>query len=178
MILAFLDFTGPHRSKEGFVGAASLMQEMQNWGFTPAATEAALRRANNKKLIETSQRVTFDEGDGGLFGDIPGNFRLTTIGAYHLKRWMVEFSYLDAMAYDTPILDHSTRSAILPKIHSFQIEDRLERAILFKEYLSRSWHGSSLHPQYFDWSALVCLGEQSFERVSRAVTRTIPNVRI
>ena len=84
---------------------------MQEWSFTPEATEAALRRANNKKLLESPRRVTFDEDEGGLLGDMPEYFRISTIGAYHLLRWITEFSYLDAVSYDTPILDREIRGA-------------------------------------------------------------------
>ena len=81
MILGYLHSEGEHKSsKEGFVTSATIIAEMQEWAFTPEATESALRRANNKKLLETNRRVTFDEDEGGLFGDMPEYFRFTTIG--------------------------------------------------------------------------------------------------
>lgn len=171
MILGYLTFDGRHKSKEGFVGSTATIIEMQAWGFVPASTEAALRRANNKKLIETPDRVTFAEDEAGLYGDMPDSFRISTIGAYHLKRWIAEFSYLDATSYDTPILDEETRNAIRGQIDSFAITDRFERALAFRTYLAKSWHGSNLKAPYFDWSAAVASGQESFNRVRRAIER-------
>jgi hypothetical protein len=172
MLIAYLISDGRHKSKEGFVASESIVIEMQGWGFIPAISEAALRRANNKKLIETSQRVTFDEDEAGLHGDMPDEFRVSTIGAYHLKRWIGEFSYLDAVSLDTPILDADIREAIRPQIESFAIGDRFERAIAFRRYLSEAWHNSNLRPPYFDWVLAIAPGEESFQRVRRAIERT------
>ena len=171
MILAYLNFDGKHRSKDGFVASTAVVAEMQEWGFTPEATEAALRRTNNKKLLETPQRVTFDEDESGLFGTMPGYFRISSIGAYHLLRWITEFSYLDAMSYDTPILNEEICDSLKPKIASLMIEDRLDRALIFRKYLTKVWHSSNLAPKYFDWPSLLTAGEGSFERVRRAIER-------
>ena len=171
MLLGYLDLEGDHKSNEGFVLSTSVVGEMQDWGFTPDATESALRRANNKKLLETHRRVTFDEDEGGLFGDMPEYFRISTIGAYHLRRWITEFSYLDAMSYDTPILDPEVRDTLSPRIASFVIGDRLDRALTFRNYLSGVWHGSNLAPNYFNWTALLAVGEESFTRVQKAIER-------
>ena len=171
MILGYLNFDGDHRTGEGFVTSASIVSEMQSWGFTPKATESALRRANNKKLIETPQRVTFDEDESGLIGDMPDCFRITTIGAYHLLRWIGEFSYLDAMSYDTPILETEVAKDLRLKIDSFKITDRLERARVFRRYLTRVWRRSDLSPQYFDWLAWSANGRPSFQRVEAAISQ-------
>jgi hypothetical protein len=171
MVLGFLSFDEPQKSKEGFVASSSFVTEMQEWGFTPAAIEMALRRANNKKLIEMSQRVTFDEDEAGIYGDLPGSFRISTIGAYHLKRWISEFSYLDAMSYDTPILDEDTIDAIRPNINSFTITDRLDRALHFRTYLTKIWHDAGIKPRYFDWSLALEIGRESFDRVQQVVER-------
>jgi hypothetical protein len=171
MIIAYLMSDGRHKSKEGFVASESIVSEMQGWGFIPSTTEAALRRANNKKLIETSQRVTFDEDEAGLHGDMPDEFRVSTIGAYHLKRWIGEFAYLDAVSFDTSILDPKIREAMRPDIESFAIADRLERALAFRGYLGDAWHTSNLRPIYFDWVAAIAPGLESFERVRRAIER-------
>ena len=171
MILGYLDSAEDHKSKDGFVASKSIITEMQEWAFTPEATESALRRANNKKLLETNRRVTFDEDEGGLFGDMPEYFRISTIGAYHFLRWITDFSYIDAMSYDTPILDRELRDALSPEIASFAITDRLDRALTFRKYLSKAWHSSKLAPSYFDWASLLATGEESFERVQNAIKK-------
>ena len=175
MILGYCQFDGAHRSIEGFVSGASVVSEMQEWGFTTGATEGALRRANNGKLLDTPQRVTFAEDEGGLFGDMPDNFRISTAGAYHLRRWITEFAYLDAMSYDTPILDEEVRGALNQRVGSHAIEDRLDRADRFRGYLTRAWHRSNLAPRYFDWASLLVVGEESFGRVRRAIERNRRN---
>ena len=171
MILGYLNEEGEHKSKEGYVSVNSIIGEMQEWGFGRVVAESGLRRANNKKLLETPQRVTFDEDEGGLFGEMPDKFRISTIGAYHLLRWMTEFSYLDAMLYDTPILETESRNSIMPLIESFAIDDRLKRTLEFRRYLSRIWHGSKLAPRYFDWTSAMAAGGESFRRVQRVVDR-------
>ncbi len=171
MVLAFFQFDGAHKSSDGFVFSSDVITEMQEWGFSPGSTETALRRANNNKLIETPQRVTFEEDEDGLSGDIPMCFRISTIGAYHLLRWISDFSYLDAMSYDTPILDKSVQEKLSPRISSFSIIDRLERALTFRSYLTTVWHSSNLAPQYFDWTSSIEAGKESFNRVQSIVAR-------
>lgn len=169
MILAYLHVDGEHRSNDGFVSVVAIVEEMQGWAFTPKATESVLRRANNKKLVETPRRVTFEESASGFVGEMPDFFRISTIGAYHLTRWISEFSYLDAMAYDTPILDADVHEEIGKRITSFRIDDRLARAELFRRYLSKAWHSSNLAPAYFDWNSVVSRGESSFDKVRGVV---------
>ena len=171
MILGYLNFEGDHRTSEGFVQTSGIVEEMQQWGFIPETSEIMLRRANNKKLLETPQRVTFDEDKGELYGDMPECFRISTIGAYHLLRWIAEFSYLDAMSYDTPILDKNTQNSLQPNIASFAIEHRLDRAVKFRAYLTDVWNNSNLTPHYFDWKSSLKYGKMSFDRVQRAVER-------
>lgn len=171
MVLAYLDFNGDYKTAEGFVPSRSIVDEMQNWSFTPAVTEEVLRRANNKKLVETPQRVTFEEDEGGYVGVVPEYFRISTIGAYHLRRWITDFSYLDAMAFDTPILEENIRTSLSLKKESFAISDRLDRAQRFKGYLTDCWRNSGLSPRYFDWLALLEVGADSFTSVERAVDR-------
>ena len=171
MILGFLDSDGNQRTKEGYVATADIINEMQDWSFIVSGTEAALRRANNKKLLETPQRVTFDEEESGLSGDMPPHFRITTIGAYHLRRWISDFAYLDSIACDTPIFDENTLDTLRLTIGSFHIEHRLKRAQAFRVYLEKVWRGSKLAPDYFDWLTVVSRGDQSFARVRRAAGR-------
>ena len=110
-----------------------------------------------------------DEDESGLIGDMPECFRVTTIGAYHQLRWISEFSYLDAMSYDTPILEEEVRNELGSTISSFKIGDRYNRALLFRQYITKVWHSSNLAPRYFDWSASSASGDESFRRVKRAI---------
>ncbi len=169
MIIAYLNYDGPHRNQEGFVTSGNIISEMQHWGFTPQQIESALRRSTNKRLIETTERITFEEDITGLIGEMPAAFRITTIGAYHLARWSTTFGYLDAMAFDTPIFDSQVIEQLARNPESFDIRDRLYRSTIFRTYLTSVWHKSGLAPPYFDWTSLLQIGDDSFERVSSAI---------
>lgn len=171
-ILAFLGLDGDHRDNDGFCLTDRLFSEVQNVGFTSDQAERALRRITNKKLIETSQRVTFEEDiNGDLIGEMPSAFRITTPGAYHLRRWIGQFSYLDAMVFDTPILNTEIRDEIANDLESFAITTRYERTLVFKKYLLKCWEKFSQAPSYLDFEALLTEGDSTFQRVEQAVRR-------
>lgn len=145
---------------------------MQNYGFSVTQTENNLRLLTNRKLIETSQRVTFEEDEEGiLFGELPRQFRITSIGAYHLKKWIGNFAYLDAMVFDTPIFNEDLIQPMIKKSESFYISDRYERTVKFKEYLLTVWNQFNLESSYFDFPTVVSNEKQSFDTVERAVGR-------
>lgn len=171
MIIAYLNYDAPHRNREGFVESANIISEMQNWGYIREQTESALRRTTNKRLIETTERITFDEDVTGLIGEMPAAFRITTVGAYHLLKWASSFAYLDAMVFDTPIFQVMVMSELSRDPESFDIAVRYHRAITFKSYLSTIWHNSGLAPAYFDWAGLLPTGEPGFESVARYITK-------
>lgn len=172
MVLSFLNYDGPHRNREGFVTSEKLIEEMQNQaGFNKEQIENALRRATNKKLLETTERITFDEDITGLIGDMPSAFRITTAGAYHLIKWCSTFAYFDAMVFDTPIFDNEVARKLQRNPGSFDIAERLERASTFREYLSKQWQAANISIPYLDWPSLLPSGQSSFESVSRFVSK-------
>lgn len=166
MILGYLSSNATNKNNDGFVQTDQIMSEFQAQGFTIEQLENSLRRATNKKAIETSQRLTFAEDETGLIGEMPTSFRINTIGAYHLKRWMYSFAYLDAMVFDTPIFDDSVMAKLVQNAESFYIGDRYDRAMIFREYLLSTWTTSGLNPNYFDLGVLFSQGNENFERVS------------
>jgi hypothetical protein len=176
MILGFLNQEGAHRNREGFVESGNLIEEMQSHGFGQERTEGLLRRMTNKKLTETTERITFEEDTMGLIGDMPKAFRVTTIGAYHLSRWSTSFVYLDAMAFDTPILDDKICKALREDLSSQDINHRYHRCLNFRNYLSRVWREANLNPPYFDWEQLVKQGSGSFDKVYKYMLRRRPVV--
>lgn len=56
---------------------------------------------------------------------------------------------MDAVIVDTPILDSEFRDEIN---NSDLIHDRLDRVILFKEYLDKSWKKINKRKCGFDWT--------------------------
>lgn len=171
ILISYLLSDASGKSSEGFVPTGDICAELGRFGFVVDQVEHALRRLTNKKLIETTERVTFDEGLQGLVGDMPMAFRANTIGSYHCNRWAPTFAYMDAMLVDTPILEPSVRTEISINIDSFDISKRLHRTALFDNYLMQCWSEFSAHPVYFDWPTVRTNGEKSFQSVYRAVQK-------
>lgn len=169
ILINYLISDASSKSPEGFIPTGDICTELCRYGFVVDQIEHALRRLTNKKLIETTERITFDEGLQGLVGDMPMAFRATTIGSYHCSRWSPSFAYMDAMLVDTPILDSTARQNILNDINSFEISRRLHRTTAFDEYLMNCWEKFEHHPVYFDWPTTRKAGDASFLSVQRAV---------
>lgn len=169
LILGFINSENIKKSPDGFVNTSDLIREMQSHGFVSDQIEYSLRRMTNKKLIETTERITFDEGLQGLVGEMPLAFRISSIGVYHIHRWLPTFSYLDAMLFDTPIFDETTRDLIRKSISSHEIKDRYQRTMKFREYLDQCWVAFNSRPIYFDWSTVAYSDTSSFTSVKRYV---------
>lgn len=171
ILISYLLSDTSGKSTEGFLPTGDICVEMGRFGFVVDQVEHALRKLTNKKLIETTERVTFDEGLQGLVGDMPLAFRATTIGSYHCNRWASTFAYMDAMLVDTPILEQAVRTDISHNIDSFDISKRLRRTTLFGEYLMRCWSEFAEYPIYFDWPTVRRNGDKTFQSVLRAVQK-------
>lgn len=170
-ILGLLNQDHPRRNGEGFVDREKIREELQGLGFTESAVSISLLRLTNKKLVETPERVTFEEDVDGLIGENRTAFRITTLGAYHFRVWMTTFSYLDAVCIDTPIFDSDVSESILRDARSSALRARYERARAFKIYLTNVWQKSGFKTNFFDWSAACKDGDLSFEKVSKALAR-------
>jgi len=158
LIVAFLLYEHTTKDKDEFVLTSLLMDAMQALAFLPNQIEGALRRLTNKRLIETTERITFEEDVTGLVGAMPHGFRVTTVGAYQLRRWLGTFAYLDAVLFDTPIFDEQATAAISRNLESFGIQHRLERTTAFRNYLSTAWTHQVFVP-------LISIGRMLFEKV-------------
>ncbi|WP_110678916.1 P-loop NTPase fold protein [Salinicola sp. RZ23] len=169
-LLSYLMQSGPHRDNDGFVQSRFVFDEMQDLAFNSEQVSKALRRCTNKKLIETSQRITFEEDvNGALIGEMPDAFRITSVGAYHVNRWAGTFTYLDAMVFDTPIFDESVRDLLVENIGSLAIADRYRRAASFKSYLNSCWQKTAAKPSYFNLLDIFHAGKPTFFTVKRAI---------
>jgi predicted type IV restriction endonuclease len=173
MITAFMLSNDTPKDRDEFVRTALIVEEMQNWRFLPEQTEKALRKLTNKRLIETTERITFEEDLAGLIGSIPEGFRATSVGAYHLRRWAGDFAYLDGMVFDTPIFDQKVRERISENLGSFDIKHRYARTLMFRNYLSATWESSGLRPPYLDWTELVRFSQGNFDAVQRAIKKIV-----
>ena len=162
-----MDFENSHKDKDGFIDKSYLYEEFQSMGYSEGQIDIALMKTTNKKLIETSQRVTFDEDESGLADQLPNSYRITSIGAYHYKRWIYRFAYLDAMVFDTPIINEQVQDNLILDLESFDLRCRLKRALAFKHYLLICWSESNLSPKYFDLNQIFKQGEREFEAIGK-----------
>lgn len=84
-------------------------------------------------------------------GEVLGSFRVTTVGSYHVNKVVRQFTYLDGMIVDTPILDAVVRK----RVHDVdKIEDRLRRGIIFLGYLDQEWERAGFASVGFEWGAV------------------------
>ena len=171
MILEFLTWGESLKDKDGFTTTKDIINEMQSWGFIPQQIKGKLRLLTDKKLIENTKRITFEEKDHvGLIDNMPFVFRITSIGSYHTKKWVNTFSYLDAMVFDTPIFDNSMLKKIQVGLEEFAIAKRLERVKVFRDYLLRAWNTSNLSPAYFNWNDKVMQENKKFIRLEEKIS--------
>jgi len=165
LILGFMCWDGAIRSSsEGFVSASAVLLEMQGQGFRPEQIEAHLVILVRKKLVETSERRVFEsEGDMKEQG-MPDSYRVTSLGAYHVKKWASDFGFMEAMCFDTPIFDSAIRTDLTSALDDNRLPARFQRADAFRCYLDDVWNAMKPLP-YFDWTQLRAVGEPSFRRV-------------
>ncbi|WP_312834187.1 hypothetical protein [Comamonas sp.] len=169
LIIGYLSWEGASRAKaDGFISLTSLTEELQKSGFTPEQVSAHIQKLTRRKLIETSERRLLETGQEVSDVGLPDSFRITTLGAYHLKRWISDFGYLEAISFETPIFDESLKDRLIPNINNDRLLARYDRAIGFRSYLDETWSTIEAKP-YFDWSELRTLSISSFERVERSL---------
>ena len=157
LMLAYLRLPGVSTVDEGFTAVRTVFDYLQSLGYTPEQIDLSIARCFRKRLIETSGRR-----DPGTRIDSEYKLRVTPVGLYHLQYLTRMFTYLDAVVVDTPILDRELRGLILDA-HS--LEERLERATVFCNYLDRCWGALGIPGLPFDWP------ESSLE--ARSLMRTI-----
>ena len=95
-ILHAISNTGPN---SGFIESDRLYDQLQGIGFVPSQIDQSIRRSTRYKLIETDLSNVEDGQD-----QLPKMMRITTIGAYHIQKLITQFSYVDTVIVDTPIL--------------------------------------------------------------------------
>ena len=155
-------------SADGFARHGAVVEEMQSCGFTVEQINFHLVKLVKKNLVETSERRTMEESPESSveLADMPESFRATTLGAYILKKWAGEFSFLEAMAFDTPIFDVDVRAELAKSVNDNKLRARHSRAFAFRDYLSSVWGSVGARP-YFSWDDVVLSGADSFNRVAR-----------
>ncbi|HVX09148.1 hypothetical protein [Humibacter sp.] len=162
MLLAYVQRSGEAAGAEGFVSSSSLYELGQSLGFTQEQVGSHIQRAIKKRLLDSA-----DEGGAG------GPYRITSAGSYSYRRLIRDFTYVDAMVVDTPIVDVAVRAQIRDVRG---ILERLDRADLFIKYLDDQWKTfGDTEALPFDWAearnALVADVAGARERALRAEAR-------
>ena len=147
-LLATVDVAGSGRPS-GFAPSGVVYDSMQAL-FPLPIVSFHLIRAIQSGLLETE----------GPSDSAP--MRITRAGSYLYKRLVAEFSYVDAMTIDTPIVDPGARALIRDVM---AIGDRLDRTSAFLNYLDECW-GDVQGERRFDWPTISsgCRSQLAFVR--------------
>lgn len=147
IVLAYLGLESQTSGSAGYVAAEALHRYGQHLGFQPVTIAEVLARLLRDKLIETETKVHLS---GGVEG---GNlyYRITTIGSYYYQKLACNFTYIDAMVVDTPIVDRKVQDKIKDEE---LISKRLDRAEEFRRYLDSQWEKIESVAEVFDWQHL------------------------
>ncbi|MFI2298280.1 P-loop NTPase fold protein [Actinacidiphila glaucinigra] len=143
-------------SRMGYVLHGDVSSYLQSLGYRDLQIAAALSRAEQSKLFD------FVAADA----EAPSRLRITQRGAYVLRKLLGEFVYVDAVVVDTPIMDAQARQAIRD-VRS--IDDRLERASHFADYLDSCWKAAPRVEGGFDWSEVSSRLWGSIDEVERRI---------
>lgn len=160
-ILGILNSTSKSNKDEGYVEVSAIYEHVQKQNFTPQQIDFALLKGISKKLIETSNRVKPLNS-----AELPKSIRITSFGVYHLLHLLNEFVYYDAIVVDTPIFEDSFREKI-SNVH--EIKERLERSLIFLEYLDKFWDSSLSLDMFFDWKAYSIKAKENIDSIQKRV---------
>lgn len=143
LILGLLQDYSVNNRNEGFVSIQEIYSYMQKLGYIPLSIDLALNFMYSRELFETSEK--------GNYLNIEKNelmVRATGAGIYHLSHLLNNFTYIDAIIVDVPIFDQTSREKIA---NTFDIRERLYRAIIFKEYLDKIWEEENFVNTHYIW---------------------------
>jgi len=143
VLIALLDDYSKNNRNHGFISIKETYSYFQGAGFTPTQIDSILNYAYAKKMFETSQKGDLLESQ-----NFDLQIRATNFAIYHLRFLLNSFTYIDAIIVDTPIFDDSFRGRIL---NVMNIEERLDRAVIFRDYLDKQWIASKLNSNHFNW---------------------------
>lgn len=122
LLILIIDKFGKSGGNDGYISISIVEENLHSLGFLDSQIQQAINRAITKKLIECSKQNV-------------NNFRVLPSGIYSVTMLPIMFAYIDAIIIDTPICDEETKSLI----HiSKTIQERLERSLIFIEYIKNS----------------------------------------
>lgn len=143
IILGLLQDYSINNRNEGFVPIKEIYSYMQTLGYLPITIDLALNFMYSKELFETSEKGNYLNTDKNEL-----MLRATGTGLYHLSQLINNFTYIDAIIVDVPIFEKETKNKI---INTLSIKERLERAIIFADYLDSIWDNENFNKTHFVW---------------------------
>jgi hypothetical protein len=155
LTLDYILSRGDAKDNSGYVEVADVYQHFQGLGFSLDAITVALGYLGRFKLAE----APLDDFDPTR----STRARITTVGAYTLRNLPSQFTYIDAIVVDTPIIDHEVRGQVgLPR----SMADRLTRVEVFRSYLDECWSASGLDSQGWSWPTVSSALQRDITHVS------------
>jgi len=152
--LSMVERLGDVREQQGYVELPQIFEGLQSVGFAVVQVKTTIEQALSRGLLESSPRFSDSLSKTQV--------RITTLGAYCLRRLINSFTYVDAMIVDTPIVEAATRAVILDENEILQ---RLDRAQEFLNYMERQWLPLSGKGLPFDWRPAAGKVRAEIERI-------------
>lgn len=152
----------------GYVRTVDLLQHVQDLGFSPEQGDWALSRCLAKKLVDRPAR-SIEESEGTSTVTETEYVRITSIGAYYVKKLVANFSYVDAVIVDTPITHQTYRDQIRDVA---TVTERLARAEIFRAYLDEVWASVPGKGIAFDWNLSSGFLKTDIRGIARRVNPT------
>jgi len=146
ILLVQLERLSQKSAQEGYIDVGDLYSYLQGIAFTPPQIDWCINRLLYRNLIESPIRA-----HEHIRSSSKTYYRLTSIGAYYIKNLIQQFTYIDAIALDTPLIDPETSTKILDVANIDKISDRLARAIIFCDYLDSQWAALVGYQLTFSW---------------------------
>jgi len=152
ILLAQMERWAQKSALDGFVHISNIYEYLQTLGYHPNQVSWAIQRLLYRKLLESATKQNKPKEQTAVqYSDTTSYYRITTVGAYYVKRLVTQFNYLDAVVVDTPILSYDVRTRIIPE---YSIEDRLERTKIFAAYLDSQWLQLPRYDLPFNWPTM------------------------
>ncbi|MDY4789540.1 MAG: hypothetical protein SO179_03110 [Bacteroidales bacterium] len=163
LILGILHDSSVNNRNEGFVLIKDIFSYMQKLEYIPTTIELALNYMYSKDFFETSEKGNYLNTE---YNELM--LRLTGTGIYHLTQLINNFTYIDAIIVDVPIFDKTTRESIK---NTSDINERLDRALIFATYLDKIWDDANFQNTHFVWKQKSEELQNDIQRISEKINK-------
>lgn len=160
LVLNFLLRDAGRHPAEGFVDVSDVFEFAQSLGFTPSPIRFALDRAVQGNLVD---RLPLE--------GVPERLRITSVGSYLCQELIHEFTYIDVVAPDTPLVDDGVRGEITD---ARKLTERADRVDLVVTYLDSAWAKADLKASGLDWPSHSADLRRQLEEFRRRAPKAQP----